>query len=459
MSETVGRRGGNRSILARGGSDTALLLPSRAVGAAAVDVDLVLLSLMLAFLAAIPAVSGKVQLLDVACLVLFPFIIRRAMRDRVVALLVVTSALWAFGQLVSDSVNGLGSLRPSLSLALALTLLTLVPTLTYFARGDVRRIRILIMGLVVGLVLWYLLFQGAPVTEPASWKFEYNPPASVALLALTDLAWQRGRRWPSLLALGAIFAIGVWSDNRGLAGIAALTGLFCVAPRNRRHRYPKISSTVAGVLLLFGAASILFVDSAQAGLLGERSVSQARQYGSSPVSLLVNVRPELFQELGLFWQRPLTGFGSVPRLTTTDYETSLAFMQQMGVDRPELHDYWLHVEDPGVSAHSQMADSLARAGVFTLPFWTVVMVLALWAGTTALRYRSSPLVVMWTMLVLWDSFFSPLPGPVAIELAGYLALAAVTVAGTRGRWPATPTRRTALPQQTPSRGAGGRRDD
>jgi hypothetical protein len=458
MSRFVRRRGGSRTTFPDGRSGTKSFLPSHDVGPATLDMDLVLLSVMLALLAAIPVLVDKVQLVNVACLAVFPFIIRLAGRDRLVTLLVGTLALWAFGQVLSDAVNGLGGLRMSLSLALAVTVLTLVPTLTHFARGDPRRIRILIVGLVGGLILWYLVFKHAPLTDPASWKFSYNPAASVALLALTDLAWLRGRRWPSLLALAAVCAVGVWSDHRGLAGIAALTGLFLLIPRRRRHRYPKISSTLTAALLLLGALSILFVDSAEAGLLGERSVSQARQYGSSPVSLLVNVRPELFQELGLFWQQPFTGFGSVPRLTSTTYETSLAFMQKVGVTQPDLHDYWLHVEDPGVSGHSQLADSLTRAGVFALPFWTLVIVLALWAGTTALRYRSSPLLVMWTMLVLWDTFFSPLPGPVAIELGGYLALALVTIAGTRRGSPARSAWATAPSRATRDVEAGGCRD-
>jgi hypothetical protein len=109
---------------------------------------------------------------------------------------------------------------------------------------------------------------------------------SIALLALTDLAWRRGYRSPSLLALAAICGLGFWSDHRGLAGIAALTAVFVLLPLRHRHRHPRIFLTAGSIALLLGALSILFVDSAQAGFLGKRSASQVREYGSNPVSIL-----------------------------------------------------------------------------------------------------------------------------------------------------------------------------
>jgi hypothetical protein len=323
----------------------------------------------------------------------------------------------------------------SLPLALAGIALGTTPVLVKLACGDFRRMRFLVLGVAGGLVVSQLILK-KPLNDPATWKYALNVPVTVALLALTDLAWRRGHRVPTLLALAAACGLGLWADHRGLTGIAALTALFVMLPRRRRHRYPKISSVAAGVALVLGALSILFVDSAQSGLLGERSVAQVQQYGSDPASILVNVRPELFQELSLFLQRPLTGFGSEPHLNTSTYDQSLQFIRSVGVTRTDLQDYWLHVDDPGVSAHSMAADSWARAGISAIPFWTLVIVVALWAGVTALRFRSSPLVVMWTMLVLWDALFSPLPGVLAVQLAGYLALAVVTITTTPGTPPA-----------------------
>lgn len=417
-----------------GGRPSPHLLPLDA-GRDRTDFPVVLLSLAVTIAAAVPVVRGKIQLLPVVCLLVLPFVVRHVARDRRVLLLIVAAASWGAGQLAADKVNGLG-LRLSLPLALACVVLGTAPVLVKLARGDFRRMRFLALGVAGGLMVNQLILE-KPLTDPASWKYGLNAPVTLTLLALTDLAWQRGHRVPTLLALAAVCGLGLWSDHRGLTGIAMLTTLYVMLPRRRhRHRYPRISSVAAGVALVLGALSILFVDSAQSGLLGERSVAQVQQYGSDPASILVNVRPELFQELSLFLQRPLTGFGSEPHLSTSTYDRSLQFIRSVGVTRTaDLEDYWLHAENPGVSAHSMAVDSWARAGISAVPFWIFVIVVALWAGTTALQFRSSPLVVMWTMLVLWDTLFSPLPGSLAVQLAAYLALALVTIATT----PTTPS--------------------
>jgi hypothetical protein len=102
---------------------------------------------------------------------------------------------------------------------------------------------------------------------------------------------------------------------------------------------------------------------------------------------------------------------------------SKAFLRDIGVVRTDLDNLWLDLEVPGVAAHSEAVDSWARAGLFAVPFWLLFMGLALYTGANAIRYRSSPLAVLWTILVLWDSVFSPLRALSHVELAAYLGLA------------------------------------
>lgn len=410
-------------------------LPSQTVGRGHLDMNLVLLAFGLALVAAVPVIPNKLQLGTVVGMGLLPFFIGGAWRDLRVRFLVTALILWAVGQVVSDEVNGLG-LRLSLPLTLVVTILATTITLLYFARGDSRIARFLTLGVTCGLILSLVVFERFSITDPGSWKFGLNAPLSIALLALTDLAWRRGNRIPSFLALASIGGLGVWSDSRGMTGIAALTAVFVLLPRGRRHRDPRTIFAGGCIALLLGGLSILFVDSAQAGLLGERSAQQVREFGLNPISILVNVRPELYQELSLFLQRPLTGFGSQPHLSTSAFQESLQFVQTVGVTNIEgVRDYWMTLDIPGISAHSMAADSWARAGVLAVPFWILVVVLALWAGATAMQSRSSPLVIMWTMLILWDTFFSPLPVPAAMMLAAYLALAVVTISNTRNPLP------------------------
>ena len=137
----------------------------------------------------------------------------------------------------------------------------------------------------------------------------------------------------------------------------------------------------------------------------------------------MNVRPEPFQEYYLFTQRPLLGWGSHPSLDSEAYLGSKHFLASLGVVRKDLDDLWLNMDVKGVPAHSQIMDSLARAGLPAVPFWLLLLGLAMAAGTRAIRMRSSPLLVLWTILVLWDAIFSPLTGHSHIEIAAYLALA------------------------------------
>jgi hypothetical protein len=246
-------------------SSMTLALPPDAAGRSQLDMNLVLLSLGLAILTAIPVIPDRLQLGTLVCVGLLPFLLRDAARDLRAGLLVTTLILWVVGQVVAEIVNGLG-LNFSLPLTLALTILGTTTTLVYLARGDFRNIRFLMWGVASGLVLWFVVFERASIGDPESWKFGFNGLVSVALLAVTDLPWRRGNRIPSFLALAAICALGLWSDHRGLLGVAALTAVFVLIPGRRRHRKSRILFAAGAISLVLGALSILFVDSAQAGL-------------------------------------------------------------------------------------------------------------------------------------------------------------------------------------------------
>ena len=228
------------------------------------------------------------------------------------------------------------------------------------------------------------------------------------------------------MVLAFIVVLAVGTDHRHLAAVAALTGLLVMVPR-RRHGHPRVVSTVAFVVLLVGTLSGVFLQSAQAGWVGDRTGAQVASFGAHPISFLVNVRPEPFQELYVYSRRPVIGWGSQPRMDTATFEASLAFLQDIGVRRDDIAVNWRDLEVPGVAAHSTAIDSWLRAGLAAVPFWTLAWILALWAGISAISYRTSPFVVLWTMLILWNMFFEPMTAKYHLELAAYLALALTTI--------------------------------
>jgi hypothetical protein len=349
-----------------------------------------------------------------------PFIAARVGRDKLVRLIGVALVIWVVGQLFSDAVHGLG-VRVSMQVVTGVTILGLFGVLLFLGQGDFRRTRCLAAGVAAGLALQTVLVDHASLTSATSWKFGLNGPVAVGLLAITDLAWRRGQRSPSVLALGALCVLGVVTDHRHLAAVAFLSAIVLLFRKGQRH--PKTISVLAGLMLLIAVLSGAFIQAAESGVLGERSGGQIQQFGGSPQSVVVNVRPEPFQEFYLFTVQPLLGWSSQPRLDSRSYEGSKSFLRDLGVVREDLDSIWLPLEVPGVSAHSQAIDSWARAGLAAVPFWLLLLGLAMVAGTQAIRFRSSPLLVMWTILILWDAIFSPLTGLSHIEIGAYLAVA------------------------------------
>jgi hypothetical protein len=402
---------------------SSLLLESRRKNP--LDGRLVAVVVLVAVLTATPVIRGKLQLLDVACLLALPFLARWVARDRRLLVLALTLAVWGIGQLVSDEVNGLG-LRGSMQFATAITVLGIVPILMWVSRYDLRRACFVLAGVATGLILELLFVQHLPVASAFNWKYGFNTPVTFALLALTDLAWQRGRRIPSFLALALIVVLAVGTDHRHLAAVAALTGLLMMAPRPR-HRHPRVVSTVAVLILLVGTLSAAFLQLAKDGRVGDRTAAQVATFGADPISFLVNVRPEPFQELYVYSRRPIMGWGSQPQMDTATFYSSLAFLHDIGVRRDDIEANWRELEVPGVAAHSTAFDSWLRGGLAAVPFWTLVWVLALSAGLSAIRYRSSPFVVLWTMLIVWNTFFEPMTAKYHLELAAYLVLALTTI--------------------------------
>jgi hypothetical protein len=398
---------------------TATTLP---VPAAARTTPVGVLVPALVALAAIPAIRGKLLLLDVAAVAALPLLLGELWRSRRLAPLVVTAGLWAGGQLVADAVNGIGP-RLSMQLVTACMLVAVPVALLHLARDDPRRVRVLVAAVALGLAAGEVAFPAEPHASIAQlWKFGLAVPVSIAVLALTDLRWQAGSRVPTLLALPALAALDLLADARSMVVLTVFTLALYLVPPNRAARLRVVTTLVTGAVV----AAVLvagFFAAARAGWLGERSAEQVGRDSGDVASIVANARPELLQAYYLAGQRPLTGYGSLPRLDGTTFSAALDDLARRGVtvDR-NLREDWLIKADPGVAAHSMLLDSVVRAGLFAVPFWLYLATLAVRRGVTAVRFRASPLVAFWSLNVLWDALFSPLTGLHHVLLAAYLAV-------------------------------------
>ncbi|HEY0358926.1 MAG TPA: hypothetical protein VGD11_10110 [Mycobacteriales bacterium] len=373
-------------------------------------------------LAAVPAVRGKLPLIDVAAVAALPLLLGVVWRSRRLTAVVVTAGLWAVGQLLADAVNGIG-LRPTMQLVAAGALAAVTVALVHLAAGDARRVRVLVAAVALGLAAQEVVFPSqSHATVAHLWKFGLALPVGIAVLALADLRWHGGSRAATFVALPALAVTDLLADARSMAALTLFTLALYLVPPSRSARLRVATALATGLVLgvlLVGS----FFAAARAGWLGVRSAEQLGRDSGDVVSVLTNARPELLQAYRLASQRPLTGYGSVPRLDSATFLDSLGFVTAQGVVVDEnLRADWLAKPDPGVATHSMLLDSIVRAGLLAAPFWLYLSSTAVRRGVTAVRSRASPLVAFWSLAVLWDLLFSPLTGLYHVLLAAYLAL-------------------------------------
>lgn len=377
---------------------------------------------VLVVLAAIPAIRGRLLLLDLAAVVALPLLLGELWRSRRLAPLVVTAAVWAAGQLLADVVNGLG-VRPNMEFVTIGTAVAVTLGLVRLAADDPRRVRVLVAAVALGLATQEVVFPaGSHPTVAHLWKFALAVPVSIAVLALTDLSWHARTRAPTFVALPVLAGVDLLADARSMAALTLLTLALYLVPPNRSARL-RVATAVTTVVVLCTLLVGGFSVAARAGWLGPRSAEQLGRDSGDVVSVLANARPELLQAYHLAGQRPLTGYGSRPRLDSAAFLASLDHLaaDRVAVDQ-NLRGDWLGKLDPGVGAHSMAMDAVVRAGVLAVPFWLYLMALATRRGVTAVRFRASPLVLFWSLNVLWDALFSPLSGLQHVLLAAYLAV-------------------------------------
>jgi hypothetical protein len=400
--------------------------PGRAAGQ-----PVILAFVVLVVLTAVPAVPGKLLLLDVACFAAFPLLLVTMVEDRRLGALVLLTTVWVIGQVLADMTNN-GRPRLSLQLATAITVVTVTAALVRLSKGDPIRLRLFVAALACGLAAHEVMFAGPISSLGHMWKYGLALPVSVAVLSLCDIRWHAGARYPTLLALAALAAVDLFSDARSLAAFTLVTlGIYVTSPsRSPRLRVLAVVST--GVAL--GALVVMaFVAAARAGWLGERSSAQFEQASGGLYSVMLNARPELLQAWYLITQRPLTGYGSVPHLDTNTFINSFDYVVTHGVvAHNDIRGDWLNKSDPGVASHSMMLDAIVRAGLLALPFWLFVMVHTVRRMVPVVWLRASPLLAFLALVMLWDALFSPLSGLYHMQFAAYLALVLLPVPPLRG---------------------------
>ncbi|WP_127501037.1 hypothetical protein [Actinoplanes solisilvae] len=381
--------------------------------------------------AAIPVVPGRLPLLSLLCMASLPFLAPTLLTSRRLGILVLVIGGWGLGLLFADLMNG-DTPRVSQHVIALVGTLAITTVLIRLSNHDPVRLRLFIAAVGIGLALAGLTVgatgptsaafpDGQPVTPFYLWKYQLSEPITIAALALCDLRWRAGRRMPTFVTLVVLTALNVICDFRSFAVATLCTLLIAtIAATGRGRLHPATVLIMVGVpcLLLIGG----FFTAAKAGWLGERSMLQFRDEKADVWTVMANGRPEALQAIYLISQKPY-GWGSRPNLDSATFASSLTFIRDHHVVIfDNLPKDWLAKESRGLAAHSTALDTVVQAGLLAVPFWAFLLFLGLRRTMDTIRTRAGPLLVFWTVTIVWGALFEPLTFTSHVLLGGYLAV-------------------------------------
>lgn len=379
-----------------------------------------LLCLAMIAAASAPAVKdGLISLTVLGFLMLIPVLVPRrgdAGRDQL-RLGVLLCAVWAVSQTISEFLAG-GHLIAGL-LASWEPVVIALSTIAFFAiMSDVRRaIAALYVLFAADLVYYGLWLDYADLRS--AWKFGFGVPLTLIVVLLTCRLKRPG---PSI-ALVVLAAVNFALGFRNLGGVCFLAGIVLSLMRVDRRRagsnVKAIAAAVVGLALVVGAYSWL----AGSGRLGLEERDKYLAQSASPAGLLFTGRPELLLSTSLLLHEPVIGIGSKRQITSDDVARFHDLSNKVGLGISAKQEERL--VGSGANLHSLLFGAWVAAGVGSLPywFWLYRTLYRSLRGGSPLWAPALPLVVVWSLLVAWDSIFSPWRPHYELHLGALSALA------------------------------------
>lgn len=238
------------------------------------------------------------------------------------------------------------------------------------------------------------------------WKYGFALPASLVLLAVLSAGT---RVLPLLAGLSVLGVITVFFDYRSFWGFLALTGLLLVL---RRHGQFARSSLRMKLILLSVAALFVYsavVNLALSGYLGERNRLVTAEQLRSGGSLLSAGRLEWHVSLALFSETPWGyGPGFIPGWAERGIAYSSLMKSGLPYDARYVEGYLM---GKSMELHSIAADLWAQFGLLGLLASSILLGILVSGLVRALdpECDSAAVMILCTLISLWDLAFSPLP--------------------------------------------------
>lgn len=386
--------------------------------------DLVALTAPL-FLAFEVTVVGRLFAAEVLLGAMIPFLLaRRNALASLPAAFVVLALVWLYGQVVTDLV------RDTPPVDYLRGWFKIVFTLTNFVAiwlvidGKARRVLLFATGACVGLVLTYyvnpnLYAAGDP------WKFGLGFPVTLGLVLAACTPTVRAIPF---LPAGLVAAAAVANLERGfrsLAGVCVLVAAYLLVDqlvRRRAQLAERLSPVRVAALCVAGIAiTAVFVDAygelAQRGALGAKAQSRlAYQPRTDAAGIILSGRPEIFVSTQAIADAPIIGHGSWAK--NQDYVRQyIGTLTSLGRPLGTIRQATL------IPTHSHLFGAWVEAGILGALFWIWVLFIALRVLTTQYGRGEplAPLVVFVTVVLTWDTLFSPFGAERRLLIPFYIA--------------------------------------
>jgi hypothetical protein len=253
-------------------------------------------------------------------------------------------------------------------------------------------------------------------------KFLLVFPLSLVVLALCDA---RGRRWPAVVACGALAVVCIVNDGRSAMSFLLATAAVVLwqATREGRRAVSRLG-TVGAVIAAAVAGYVLLTDLLLSGALGAGVAARSQAQVDQSGSLLLGGRPEWSGTAQLMSER-FTGFG----LGTVPTETDVTTIKQgfAALRIPTADGYIENYLTAGrFELHSVVADLWVWLGLPGLALGLLAAALVVWGLVDRVSASAAPAVLVYIGLnALWYLAFGPLPsnGPEVSVAIGLCLLA------------------------------------
>ena len=385
-------------------------------------------------------------LLDLLVLPFLPVSIR-AWKVRAVRVLVAACIVWGCAQLVSNLYFGLGFHSVWVATMQPLLVAIAVLSAASLTRLDPTRVVYFAAAILIGQLLFPIFDRTSPVwLDP--WKFGFGTAATLLLLLLPAVA---GKVLHPLVQVGLLLGLSLLNVLLGFRSLSAIL-LVSSCLVFVKWRKPALGVAQVGVLVVLTVgvgvvAYSTYADQALSGRLGIEQRDKFEYQSSTSVGVVIAARPEAIVSAYVVAQSPLVGRGSNAQIGTQERAQVLAWMRDRGVNTSEGQVQRL--VGAGLNSHSLALGAAVRAGLLGLVPWIVVWV---WGVRALVRpsaralQAAQPALYTWSMVVLWDSLFSPWSPRINWMIAAWFVLVVAAVGSAREghqaipsvtRWPST----------------------